>query len=572
NFPATFRYTLKIKIVSKKALPEIEKIEAFTDSQVELFTFKIVLSNPASLNLNCFNGGIKKIEKLSPDIFRVEVEKVVNSDPNTFDRTLVTINTKKETVTFKVDDLKDGALFMPHFGIAVLQEIDSRNYKEVEAQQKSAKSKTLYDRVAELPEQTWKSAWEGMPPKKSHIYMPLGLDGGRQRFRLNPDGSVEFRTNDGYLRNRPGKDTPRLDLEKAPVRFSFSLPQKPTYRTIDEESLPICRTTWEVDGIQINQIAFVTTLKGLDDDSSTPPGDEFAVCMIKFSITNISGTEKTFSLPIAYYSGNKQLPLNAGEIVSANGTQRFYLSSNAKSELDKNRLNFKLSPSAGNTIVIKIPYLILNEPELEQLRKLDFEAQHKAVAGFWRRRLNQSANLITPEPMLNEFYRAHASHLLINCESEPGSNHRFARVGSFSYGAYGNESCMMVLDLERRGYHKEAQECLDGWIAYQGTVGLPGDFSTKDGVLYGAGGYEAGGYNQHHGWILWVIAEHYRFTRDDKWLKSVATALVKGADWIIKETERTKDRSELERGLLPAGSLEDIGDWWVWLSTSCYTW
>ncbi len=152
------------------------------------------------------------------------------------------------------------------------------------------------------------------------------------------------------------------------------------------------------------------------------------------------------------------------------------------------------------------------------------------------------------------------------------SDRRFARVGSFGYGAYGNESCMMVVDLECRGLHKEAQACLDAWLHYQGTVALPGSFAGKDGVLYGAGGYEAGGYNQHHGWILWMLGEHYRFTRDRAWLERSAPGIVKGADWILRETARTKDRHELERGLLPAGSLEDIGDWWTWLSTSCYTW
>ena len=51
-----------------------------------------------------------------------------------------------------------------------------------------------------------------------------------------------------------------------------------------------------------------------------------------------------------------------------------------------------------------------------------------------------------------------------------------------------------------------------------------------------------------------------------------APGILAGADWIINETARTANRHELERGLLPAGSLEDIGDWWTWLSTSCYTW
>jgi hypothetical protein len=73
---------------------------------------------------------------------------------------------------------------------------------------------------------------------------------------------------------------------------------------------------------------------------------------------------------------------------------------------------------------------------------------------------------------------------------------------------------MMVVDLERRGYHREAQECLDAWLHYQGTAQLPGDFASQEGVLYGAGGYEAGGYNQHHGWILWMLAGTAA-TRDD---------------------------------------------------------
>ncbi len=130
----------------------------------------------------------------------------------------------------------------------------------------------------------------------------------------------------------------------------------------------------------------------------------------------------------------------------------------------------------------------------------------------------------------------------------------------------------MVVDLDRRVFLQEARECLDAWLKYQVTVKLPGDFSTKEGILYGAGGYEAGGYNQHHGWILWCMAEHYRFTRDAEWLKSAAPGILNGANWIINETRRTADRHPLERGLLPAGSLEDIGDWWTWLSTSCYTW
>ena len=90
-----------------------------------------------------------------------------------------------------------------------------------------------------MPEQTWRAAWEGMPRKKSHIYLPLGLDSGRQRFRLNADGTVDFRSNDHYLAGRPGKETPRLALEKAPVRFEFRFPATPVDRTMQKRA---CRS------------------------------------------------------------------------------------------------------------------------------------------------------------------------------------------------------------------------------------------------------------------------------------------------------------------------------------------
>ncbi len=41
-----------------------------------------------------------------------------------------------------------------------------------------------------------------MPPKKSAINFPMGLDGGRQRFQLNADGGLRWRANDHYLKNR----------------------------------------------------------------------------------------------------------------------------------------------------------------------------------------------------------------------------------------------------------------------------------------------------------------------------------------------------------------------------------
>ncbi|MCX6905275.1 MAG: hypothetical protein NTW03_17715, partial [Verrucomicrobia bacterium] len=109
------------------------------------------------------------------------------------------------------------------------------------------------------------------------IYFPMGLDGGRHRFRLNADGSLEFRANDHYLKGRPGQDTPRLALEKGPVRFDFQVVSKaarvPSHRSLEEGCLPICETVWEEEGLQARQTALVTLLSGASANGPVPPSD-----------------------------------------------------------------------------------------------------------------------------------------------------------------------------------------------------------------------------------------------------------------------------------------------------------
>ncbi|NQT82705.1 hypothetical protein HQ563_06755, partial [bacterium] len=214
---------------------------------------------------------------------------------------------------------------------------------------------------------------------------------------------------------------------------------------------------------------------------------------------------------------------------------------------------------------------------LARLKQLNVEKELPRVAEFWRKRIDSRTQIRTPEPMLNSFFRAHAGHLLINTEREVGSDRYMAKVGTFHYGVFSNESCMMISDLDRRGYHEKAEKALETFLHYQGTVGLPGAFSSKEGQFYGAGGYEHGGYNQHHGWVLWCMGEHYWYTRDKEWLEKSAAGITEACDWITRERRLhikacDQPHRAIERGLLPPGRLEDIGDWWCWLSTNVYSW
>ena len=579
NYSSAGRFTLKIRIAADRRLPRIGRMCALTDSTLAERSVRIVWEHPPAHNFQAtaFNGQILTSAATDRHTTRLQVETAVNSDPNTFDRTLVTLRNGIHLFTFKMDDLKDGPLYLPQYGAAILSDTDHRDYGAVAKAVQRAGQKTLYDRIGEMPEQTWTAAWNGMPAKKSRIAFVLGNDGGRQKFRLDADGKITFRLEDKFMKGLPAQDTPRLDLEKPPVQVRFGLPEKPVDRHIEDEPIPTCVTSWESNGVRMVQTAFATTLAGTKADAPPPAPDACAVAMLRFDFTNTTSRAHVAELPITICSDTNYEHLRAdNQGLIWNGPQvRGQMIADGLPVVSTNQLDWSVPLGAHETksVIIKLPYLpLIQSPDIAALAALDFERERKATGDYWRRVLNQSARLITPEPVLNDFYRAVAGHLLINCEIEPGSDRRFARVGSLKYGVYGNESCMMVLDLDRRGYHRVAENCLDTWLHYQGTVGLPGDFDSTNGVLYGATGYEAGGYNQHHGWILWTLAEHYRFTRDDAWLRRAAPGIISGADWIIRETARTADRHDLAQGLLPPGDLEDIGDWWTWLSTSCYTW
>jgi hypothetical protein len=104
---------------------------------------------------------------------------------------------------------------------------------------------------------------------------------------------------------------------------------------------------------------------------------------------------------------------------------------------------------------------------------------------------------------------------------------------------------------------------------------LPGNYQSVEGVFYGSGGYEVAGYNRNQGWVLWGLAEHYRYTRDRAWLERVAPAMIAGCDWITRERAATMHLAPdgtrpIEYGFLPTGSLEDVTDYWTWLSTNAY--
>lgn len=612
DFDARYRTTMKLRLLFSGTPAKVDNIETYTDSVWRQGTFEICWDTNRFQGLACdarievFNGHVRNLTlsaqgnpvargqdgrydsaaRARADRLGGEVWFVRSPNLNTFDETVVTVRTPRQSFSFDPAVLAEGkSIFAPTLGVLVRSGPNSKpaSYAEAEVLWKAAPGKPLYIRVFEEPEQSLSRAFAEQPPRPGRIYFPLGTAGGRQRFGVNADGSA-FCVND-RVDQPPGKDSPRRVWGGNRLTYRFDFPAKPDARWIEDECLPIIHTRWDRDGVRYTQTAFATRLDPGSLGFPDMQADDTTVLMMRISVENISSDERPAAVVLGLAADNKPLTLVERDgliFAQTDGAERLRAAHDIRTEADvtieKGRVVWSGDMPGGESahLVLKIPFVTLDErDEIERLRGLSFENEFQRVKSFWKDFADKSTQIQTPVPEVNHFYRAHLSHLLINCGREVGADRLAARVGSFSYGVYGNESCMMITDLDRRGFHAEAERCLETFLHYQGTVGLPGDYSSNEGVFNGANGWESGGYNQHHGWILWAMGEHYWYSGDRAWLQRNAPKLIKACNWITTERARTRQLPGLrriERGLLPPGSLEDIGDWRVWLSNNVFSW
>jgi hypothetical protein len=186
-----------------------------------------------------------------------------------------------------------------------------------------------------------------------------------------------------------------------------------------------------------------------------------------------------------------------------------------------------------------------------------------------------------PDALLSDFYKANLAHILITGDRDPFNGTYVLPAATYGYNVCLNESCHQIRSLEMRGLHAEAAKYLEAFLAGQSTMGLHGRFSDKLGVLHGLpsqkGDYQGFRYNLDHGFALWMLNEHYRFTRDRDWLQTNAGALVAACDFVTRQRTRTEESDTLARddirwgmGLLPPGHLEDPPEWLWWFAVNAY--
>lgn len=608
----TYRKTLWIRLHSDTTLPTPKAIRAYTESAVVSVPVRIQFGKPAdtaftgtesiSAKLETFNGECSSVkpadakttvENLSWTVpadgtaaVTAEIRTMHDPIDQRYDRTIVTVRCGKRSFSFATDDIARGErILVDDLGALVTRADDAISIEEYRAiVRREFGGRSIYDRIGTSGEQTLGRAWNEMPLKRP-LYFVHGLPGNRDAMNQLPNGDIEIAAGGRWF-NLPvsARDTKRQSWQGGTMKVHLGFPADSLRggRELKEGFLPLLRTWWQAGPVYYEQTSI---LAPLDGDLKEIALDDPTVLLMQIRMVNLSENQKAaanlrFSTE-AQNEGN--LVINGDQAINESRTGphvRFLIFSNNNGifEADGRATNWTTELAAGQSVTLRltIPSITVHDAEMAVLRTLDFNAEATRVCAFWKEQTDRGTQIQTPEPWLNDFYKAHLRHLLVNCYKEIGTEYLHAHVGTFHYGVYPNESAMMISDLDRRGYPDLARRNLDALLHYQGTVGFTGNYQSKQGEFYGSGGHETGNYNKSHGYVMWNLAYHWRYTRDRAWMEKSAPGMIASCEWVIRERNATQTLNPdgtkpIEYGYLPTGSLEDVTDYWNWMATNSAT-
>ncbi len=610
----TYRKTLAVRIAADSILPAPSRFRVYTDSVSKPLRVRVQFGEgreaafkarqSESGRLEVFNGMVTAVRPLSPGSAMVtpdlawtldksgsgglEADLVMAADPidSRYDRTMVTVRSSTRPFSFAADEVARGdRILVDDLGVLVTNAQDTISIDAYRAAlHREFAGQTVYDRVAAADEQTLSRAWNDMPLKRPWNFAH-GLPGNRNTMRQWPNGEVEVTAVKRWFEvQRSPRDSDRKLWSGEMLRISCGFPAEGRGgRELQDGYLPVLRTWWQSGPVYYEQKTVLTAgVKDLNDVALDTP----TVLLMQIRVKNVSDSQEGTAV-LRFGSnagGNEKVTLQKDQVLAATKAGerlRFLVNTEGQTgfqpEGNSVAWTANLKPGESRLLYVAIPSITLSkDEEIESVRALKLDTEANRVCAFWRGITVRGTQIRTPEPWINDFYKAHVRHLLINCFKELDTDYLHAHVGTFHYGVYPSESVMMISDLDRRGYHDQARRNYDAFLHYQGTVAMPGNFTSAEGEFYGAGGHETGGYNKSHGYVMWGMAEHWRYTRDRDWMAKAAPGMIKACEWVMRERQGTMTKNAdgtrpLSYGWLPTGSLEDVTDFWNWLATNSAT-
>ena len=472
--------------------------------------------------------------------------------------TTVSLETGEKPFTFFLRDVtKEQPIFIPAYGVAVTTADDPRSSAEIVAAIRGRNLRSVLQTIEAEPEESFEAAAQ----HTREMWVPtwLGISRDSRLFEINfPREGVPENTLKPLW--RPGGTTTE-ELENKPLDFRFVLGRgvscsNTTSRRLEDGVLPILHTLITDDDIRYDCTAFASLEKQPLTAASVRGTDylyaDGRLCGFMFTPEqqaafdkSVKTEEHTNEEVVLYFrarAGNtgsvpryaffQTLTFNqwvrpkydydaATGLSSYNSGRVFCVSRLNGRPLPQEEVAVLLQPGETAELEFFVPHSPISRERALKLAKQDFDQRQKECNAFWTAKLATGTRYDLPEPRINAMVKASLLHLdLVTYGREPNGTVA-PTIGVYS--PIGSESAPIIQFTDSMGRHALAERSLQFFLDKQHADGFIQNFNN---------------YMLETGAALWSMGEHYRYTRDDHWLKRVAPNLIKACDYLIAWRER----------------------------------
>ena len=276
--------------------------------------------------------------------------------------------------------------------------------------------------------------------------------------------------------------------------------------TLLDGYLPIPQVRWSFEGLQYEETAFAYS----KDFSPGEPLEAY----VRFRVSNPADSARPARVTI--YLGPSSRP-------GPNPSEAFSVPAHGSGEM-----------------YWRIPYRMDVSRVADAVSGPEFENKLSAVRSYWTDYVARSTQIQTPEPFINNAYRAWLIYNSMNVDKVK-DEYEIHDGSGFYEEVYGYSAALYCQALSLLGYFDDAQKYLESMLAGQKPNGqYISIYGTPD-----------------NGALLFAMAQQYRLSRRGEWLRKVAPRMIRAMEWIRQSRDTTRvmenGRKPVTYGLLPAG-------------------
>jgi hypothetical protein len=485
--------------------------------------------------------------------------------------TVVSVKTAKNPFSFFLRDVIVGSpIFLPDYGVVVLNVTDKRSYLDVETEVLSRKLRTKIQRIETENEVSFASVEKTV--RNMSVPTWLGTSRDFRIFEIAESLSDAARGEANIISPKLSSTPLRIpETKNETVNYLYTFGRgvgvkENIKRRLEQGTLPILHSTLTDDDVVYNSTTFVSLEKS---PLSAQKGTDFMVAdkhsgghmftkeqeeLLKTRTEKaLNPEEETVLFFRSEVQNTGSVPRYAWFKTPRPGTGWWHKSPYAFDEKtgfsaysdDRvfciSKLNGKPLPNEEISVLLQpgekvlfeffIPHSPVSKARAIQLAAQAFDQRYAESKDFWLAKLGKAAQIHVPEKRIEEMIQAGLLHLdLITFGNEPNAT-LAPNIGVYS--PIGTESAPIIQFYASMGWNDIAKRSLDYFL----------DKQHEDGFIQNFGGYMV-----ETGAALWSMGEYFRYTNDKEWVGSVKAKLIKSCDYLIAWRNRNKKEELRGRG------------------------